>query len=102
MSLFQTDKRKLMEFVLDKYDVKYNPTKYRWQKVRCFNEYGHASGDRNPSASVSLDYGQYQCFGCELKGDGYDILRKLEGWDVKQVNDAFGGEPVEDGLDVWL
>lgn len=102
MSLFQTDKTKLMMFVLDKYNVQYNPSKYRWQKVRCFNEYGHKLGDRNPSASVSLEYGYYQCHACEMEGDGYSILRKMEGWDVKKVNDAFGGEPIDEDEDVWI
>ncbi len=103
MSLFDTDKRRLMEFVLDRYQVRYHPTKSRWQKVHCFNEEGHKLGDRNPSASVNLDWGYYHCFACEMEGDGYDIMKRLEGWDVKQVNDAFGGEPVaEVEKDIWI
>jgi hypothetical protein len=94
-SLFNTDKEQLMLFVLDKYDVSYNATKVGWQKVRCFNEYGHsAGGDRNPSGSVNLGYGHYRCFACDMSGDGYAILRELEGWGVKQVNEAFGGEVI--------
>jgi hypothetical protein len=29
-----------------------------------------------------------------MSGDGYAILRELEGWGVKQVNEAFGGEVI--------
>ena len=103
-SLFNTDKELLMMFVLDKYDVRYNASRSGWQKVRCFNEYGHSStGDRNPSGSVNLGYGHYRCFACELSGDGYEILHTLEQWGVKQVNEAFGGEIIStDERGTWL
>ena len=102
-SLFNTDKTQLILYVLDKYDVRYNPSRMGWQKVRCFNEYGHTFGDRNPSGSVNLGYGYYRCFACDMGGDGYEILRLLEGWDVKQVNDAFGGDPVnESEIETWI
>ena len=102
-SLFNTDKQALIEFVLDKYDVTYNPTREGWQKVRCLNEYGHTSGDKNPSASVNTGYGYYHCFACGISGDGYEILRELENWGVKQVNEAFGGEIIStDERGTWL
>jgi hypothetical protein len=102
-SLFNTDKRQLIEFVLDKYGAKFNPTRSGWQKVRCFNEAAHLKGDRHPSGSVHLDWGHYRCFSCDLSGDGYSILRELEGWGVKQVNDAFGGEVIpSDERGTWL
>ena len=102
-SLFNTDKEQLMMYVLDKYDVRYNAGKQGWQKVRCFNEYGHTKGDKNPSGSVNLGYGHYRCFACELSGDGYEILRELESWGVKQVNEAFGGEVIStDERSTWL
>jgi len=102
-SLFNTDKEQLMTYVLDHYDVRYNPAKRGWQKVRCFNEVAHIGGDKNPSGSVSLDYGYYRCFACDLHGDGYEILRELEHWGVKQVNEAFGGEIVStDERGTWL
>jgi len=93
-SLFNTNKELLMLFVLDKYDVRYNASRTGWQKVRCFNEYSHSTGDRHPSGSVNLAYGYYRCFACDMAGDGYAILRELEGWGVKQVNEAFGGEVI--------
>lgn len=103
-SLFNTDKEMLMLFVLDKYDVRYSASRSGWQKVRCFNEYGHGvRGDRNPSGSVNLAYGYYRCFACGLSGDGYEILRELEQWGVKQVNEAFGGEVISsDERGTWL
>jgi hypothetical protein len=102
-SLFNTDKELLILWVLDHYNVSYKPSKVGWQKVSCFNEYGHTGGDRNPSGSVHIGYGYYRCFSCDLNGDGYAILRELEGWGVKQVNDATGGQPVStDERGTWL
>jgi len=102
-SLFNTDKEQLILFVLDKYDVRFNASKRGWQKVRCFNEYGHRTGDKNPSGSVHLGFGYYRCFACDLNGDGYAILRELEQWGVKQVNEAFGGEVISsDERGTWL
>ena len=104
MSLFQTDKTKLIMFILDRYQTRYNHRRYTWQKIRCINQAAHPRGDRNPSASVSLEFGYYRCHACSLEGDGYDVLRQLEGLDVKQVNQLFGGEPVKQGKvkDEWL
>jgi len=102
-SLFNTDKEQLMLYVLDHYDVRYNPTKVGWQKIRCFNEYGHRTGDKNPSGSVNLGFGHYRCFACGLSGDGYEILHELEQWGVKQVNEAFGGVVIStDERGTWL
>ena len=90
-------------WVLEEYRVEYNPTRIGWQKIRCFNDAAHPHGDRNPSGSVSIEFGYYHCFSCELEGDGYQLLRHLRGWDVKQVNDAFGGELIpEDEGDIWI
>ena len=101
-SLFNTDKEALMLYVLDKYDVRFREAKRGWQKVSCFNDYGHRGGDKHPSGSVHLGYGYYRCFSCDLNGDGYAILNELEGWGVKQVNEAFGGEPVSTDERTWL
>ena len=102
-SLFNTDKEMLILWVLDYYNVKFREAKRGWQKVSCFNEYAHATGDKNPSGSVHLGYGYYRCFSCEMAGDGYAILRELEGWGVKQVNEAFGGEVMStDERGTWL
>ena len=103
-SLFNTDKEVLILWVLDYYGVKFREAKRGWQKVSCFNEAGHRGGDKNPSGSVHLGYGYYRCFGCELNGDGYAILRELEGWGVKQVNDASGGAVIHSEREgsTWL
>jgi len=103
MSLFATDKTQLILWVLDHYQVKYNPNKYSNQKISCLNYYAHPHGDRNPSASVSLEKGMYHCFACGTSGDGYSIMKAVEGWGVKQVNEAFGGELVNEVEgDVWI
>ena len=102
-SLFNTDKTELILYVLDKYDVTYRSNRVGWQKVRCFNPYAHPRGDKNPSGSVNTEHGYYKCFSCDLKGDGYEILKTLEGWNVKQVNEAFGGNPVnENEIETWI
>lgn len=103
MSLFETDKTALIFWIMDEYGSEYRPTRRGWQKIRCIDADAHVHGDRNPSASVNIETGYYKCFSCGLTGDGYELLRKLKGWDVKQVNDAFGGEPVNDDEgSVWL
>lgn len=92
-------------FILDRYHAKYNHRRYSWQKIRCINQAGHRHGDKNPSASVSLEFGHYRCHACSLDGDGYDVLKVLEGLDVKAVNALFGGEPASAGQtakDEWL
>lgn len=101
--MFSTDKTELAMWILDHYNVRYSPARTGWQKIRCFNEAGHRHGDRNPSASVNIGEGAFKCHSCLMKGDGYAVLQQLEGWDVKKVNDAFGGVPMNtDESDVWL
>ena len=51
------DKGALMEQVLDRYNIRFNPTKSGWQSIRCPNQDAHAQGDRNPSCRVSLTLG---------------------------------------------
>ena len=74
---FKVDKGLLMEAVLERHDVRYRDTYTGWQKVRCPSD-NHAHGDRNPSASVNTAIGQYICFACDLKGDGFDLMLQLE------------------------
>jgi len=90
-----------MEAVLDRYDARYSRTRTGWQKISCINEPGHMHGDRNPSASVNLTTGQYRCFGCEIGGDGFDLLFVLEGIKADKVNEALALERVDSGGD-WL
>jgi len=105
MSLFDTDKTELMLFVLERYQCRYKPNRMGWQKVRCLDKGAHYHGDRNPSASVNLGIGRYHCFSCGLEGDGYELLRHLEGLNVKQVNDMSAVTPAPpeiDESDVWV
>ena len=89
-SPFQTDKRALMEAVLDRQQVRFNKNHSGWQKVRCPSD-AHAHGDRNPSASVNLPIGQFTCFACDLRGDGFDLMLALEGKHVRDVHAVLDG-----------
>ena len=105
MSLFDTDKTDLLMFVLDRYDVRYKAGKVGWQKVRCLNDAMHKTGDKNPSASVHLGKGYYNCFACDMSGDGYQLLQELEGMTVKDVNSMTSLTPrkgQEDESEVWV
>ncbi len=82
-----------MEAVLEHYGVRY-PHTYTptgWRKVSCPSDW-HAHGDRNPSASVHLGIGRFVCFGCTLRGDGFDLMLELEDMQVLEVLKLFGGE----------
>lgn len=87
-SAFAGDKTALLEAVLDRYDVRFRPDHTGNQKVRCLDSTAHPNGDRNPSASVRLPVGLYNCFACGLSGDGYDLMLALEGMKAKDVNEA--------------
>jgi len=82
-SPFDADKRTLIEEVLDRHQVRFSRLRPGWQKVRCPSE-AHPRGDRNPSASVNLSIGQFRCFGCDLGGDGFDLMLELE--DLRAVD----------------
>lgn len=43
-----------------------------WNKMRCIH------GERNPSATINLDEGAFNCFSCGLKGDAIAIIRKMD------------------------
>ena len=62
----------------------------KWGKARCIRKELHNRGDRNPSMSVSLVYGQVSCFACGLKGDVYELAKLLHGWDARQTNKLIG------------
>lgn len=86
--MFDTDKSELMLKVLDRFDVSYNRSRTGWQPVRCLNLQAHAHGDRTPSGSVNLVLGKYQCWACEMRGDGFDIMLELEGLKAKEALEA--------------
>jgi hypothetical protein len=85
---FDVDKTDLMEHTLDHLGVRYHH-RLGWQKVRCPSAF-HVHGDRNPSASVNLTLGRFQCHACDLHGDGFDLMRALEELDAPEVLALFG------------
>ena len=56
--------------------VRFREGRPGWQKVSCPSRF-HPNGDRNPSASVNLEAGKYECHGCPLRGDGFDLMRSI-------------------------
>lgn len=100
-SPFSRDKAALLAAVLDRYGVRYRHTATGNQKVRCLNKSAHPGGDRNPSASVRLGAGLYNCFACGLSGDGYDIMLEIEGMKATQVNEALKPGVVKEESD-WI
>ena len=95
------DKAELLEKVLDRYGVDFIATRSGWQSVRCPNELGHARGDENPSARISLTHGMAKCMGCGLSGDGYNIIMAVEGLDFKAAVEALGSVSQREGS-MWL
>lgn len=93
-SLFDVDKTELLELVLERYGARFRPGHSGWQSIHCINADGHPAGDRNPSASINLVFGYYWCFACGIQGDGFDLMRELEGVEPRDVPDALGGDLV--------
>lgn len=98
---FNVDKTDLLERVLERYGAQYNRTRNGWQKLSCINEAAHMHGDRNPSASVHLIEGKYRCFGCDIYGDGFDLMLLLEGVKADEVLAALEMKPGKVESD-WL
>lgn len=45
-----------------------------WRKMRCpFHDDTHAS------AAINFEENRFKCFGCEVKGDVYDLIRYRQG-----------------------
>lgn len=89
-----SDKAELMEKVMDTYDVQFRPSYSGWQSVRCPNDYGHANGDKNPSARLNLTLGGFACHGCEMRGDAYSVVMQMEGVDFVAAKEMLGGVEV--------
>ncbi len=103
MSIFSSDKPALLANVLERYGVHYQHTRIGWQPIRCIDSDAHPHGDRNPSASCNLSTGYYKCFGCDLSGDGFDLMLHLEGKRAAEALEVLSMDrPVEDGDDGWL
>ena len=90
-----TDKPGLMEQTLDRYNIRYNPTRSGWQSIHCPNQAGHAQGDRNPSCRLNMTHGLAKCNACELNGDAYNVIMLIEGIDFREAKARIGGVYVE-------
>jgi DNA primase len=79
-----------IEAVLDKYGCDYDPGKGGNQQVKCpFHEDTHAS------ASVNLDKGLFNCYGCAVAGDGIELLMDQEGLEfleAKRLAEELAGQ----------
>lgn len=90
-----------MRRVLDRLDVRYHRTRWGWQQVRCPNQDAHRHGDKTPSASVSIALGRFYCHACDLHGDGFDLMLRLEGKEAKDVMTALEMTPGREESE-WL
>lgn len=45
-----------------------------WRKMRC-----PFHGDKHASAAINYDENRFKCFGCEAKGDVYDLIIYRQG-----------------------
>lgn len=79
----------LLHSLLRERGVHFNPSRMGWQKVSCYGS-GHRYGDRNPSASINLSTGYYQCFACGLKGDAVALVMQESGLDFKAALATLG------------
>ena len=96
--LFDVDKSNLLAEVLHRHGI---PVHYRsgWYSVSCPIKNRHSHGDKNKSASVSISTGYLNCHGCGFKGDGFDLMKELEGLDANETKRVLGlqGEPQQQG-----
>lgn len=83
------DKTDLMIAALDRYDVRFVETRRGNQAVHCPSEF-HVHGDKNASAQVDLDKGLYLCHGCEMRGDGYNLVMFMEGVGFQEAKARLG------------
>ena len=93
-SPFDTDKGRLLQAVLDRYNAHYRAAHRGNQQVSCIDASAHPGGDKHPSASANIGKGLYRCFACGLEGDGYALMMRLESMGVLDVNRTLRvGEP---------
>ena len=78
------------------------PHSFGWRKVSCFNDAGHARGDRNPSASVNLTTGRYKCFSCGLSGDVFDLMKIESGLSYGAARATLGVDAPRVEEPTWL
>lgn len=60
-----------------------------WVSVHCIDP---QHMDEQRSASLHTGEGAYKCHGCDLKGDAYALLQKIEGVSFKESVEILGGE----------
>jgi hypothetical protein len=73
------DKGELLLAYLAEHGVDVEP-RSGWQKLRC-----PFHGDRHASAGVNVDLGRFRCFGCDLAGDVYDLIRAETGCGFREA-----------------
>jgi DNA primase len=59
-----------------------------WVAIRC-----PFHGDSNASASVNADFGKFNCHGCDVHGDAWDLIMAHEGCELKEaieIGKSFG------------
>ena len=85
-----------MKVILDHYNVRYSPTARR-QKILC-----PVHGENRASCSLTLedDNEFFRCFGCDAKGDVYDLVQGIEGVSFKAAADIIAGIPGAEGSPV--
>lgn len=78
------------------------PQRMGWAKISCINSAGHLRGDRNPSASINLTTGRYNCFACGLAGSAYDLYMHENGVDFATAKRMLGGMESHTPEPTWL
>jgi len=95
------DKPDLMEKVLDRYGIRFKPNHAGWQGIQCPDEAAHAHGDKNPSCRLNITLGLVRCMGCDLVGDGYNVMMTIENIDFLAAKEQLGKVRVEEESD-WI
>jgi DNA primase len=66
--------------ILEYYGADRVPTRKGWAKMKCpFHEDSHAS------AAVNLDSNIFRCHGCQMKGDGFSLIKAKEGVEFREA-----------------
>jgi hypothetical protein len=84
-SVYDVDKGALLRAVLDRHGVAFKDWYSGWQSVHCPNPMSHSHGDRNASARANVAEGYFTCLACGLAGDGFDLMKELEGLGAKET-----------------
>ena len=63
-----------------------------WVAVKC-----PFHGDSNASASVNSEFGKFNCHGCDVHGDAWDLIQAHEGCTFKEAVEL-GKQYTESGI----